>query len=245
EYIATMLDATDDMMLERLYANAPTGVEFRKLRCTLNTDTPQALGACMTKRFADRFADLIPSLRERYDAPSRAYHNWAHIQALLGHFERVSDAMRRPDAVEIALYYHDVIYVPGSKRNEDDSADAMQAELSGRADTETLEIADLIIRATANHAVPENASSSVAQDCALFLDMDLAILGAEPTAFDTFDSAIRQEFGVIPDEIFLPRRRDAMQVFLERDRIYLTSQFHDEFDARARKNLRRLIERLS
>ena len=199
----------------------------------------------MTERFADRFADLIPPLRGRYDAPGRAYHNWAHIQALLGHFERVFDAMHRPNAVEIALFYHDVVYMPGSKRNEDDSADTMQAELSGSADAETLETADLIIRATAKHAVPDVADASVAQDCALFLDMDLAILGAEPATFDAFDNAIRQEFGMIPDEIFLPRRRDAMQVFLERDRIYLTDQFHTQYDAQARSNLKRLVERLS
>ncbi len=38
-----MLDATDDMMLERLYANAPDGVEFRKLRKRIIRETREAI----------------------------------------------------------------------------------------------------------------------------------------------------------------------------------------------------------
>jgi tRNA 2-thiocytidine biosynthesis protein TtcA len=38
-----MLDATDDMMLERLYANAPEGVEFRKLRKRIIRETREAI----------------------------------------------------------------------------------------------------------------------------------------------------------------------------------------------------------
>lgn len=66
----------------------------------------------MTIRFAERFPDLADSLRARYDAPGRTYHNWAHIQTLLAHYDRNLDRMHDPDAVEIALYYHDVVYVP-------------------------------------------------------------------------------------------------------------------------------------
>ena len=38
-----MLDAIDDMMLERLYANAPDGVEFRKLRKRIIRETREAI----------------------------------------------------------------------------------------------------------------------------------------------------------------------------------------------------------
>lgn len=199
----------------------------------------------MTERFADRFPDLIPSLRTRYDAKGRTYHNWAHVQALLVHFERHRTVLHHAEAVETALYYHDVVYVPGLKTNEDESADAMAVELADRAPEAEIALADLIIRATAAHRVPEDASPDHARDCAMFLDMDLAILGAEAEAFDTFDRNIRQEFAMIPDEIFLPRRREAMRVFLERERIYLTDLFHDTYDAMARENLRRLVDRLA
>lgn len=199
----------------------------------------------MPENFADRFADLIPSLRARYDAKGRAYHNWAHILALLGHFERHMTAMHDPRAVEIALYYHDVIYVPGSRTNERDSAKVMVEEISSRASQSEVSRAETIILATEAHTVPEGIASDLAADCALFLDMDLAILGSQPTEFEAFDAAIREEFSMVPDEIFFPRRKSAMAAFLQRERIYLTDRFHDRFDAQARNNLNALIQRLS
>ncbi len=199
----------------------------------------------MTDRFADRFADLIPSLQQRYDAEGRAYHNWSHIQALLDLYENVVESLYDPAAVELALYYHDVIYVPGSKTNESDSADVMAKEVSGRADTDEIAAAALIINATVPHAVPPGTEVRLAHDCALFLDMDLAILGADAQAFDAYDRNIRQEFAMVPDEIFYPGRRKVMQGFLDRDRIFLTERFDASHDAKARSNLRRLIKRLS
>lgn len=199
----------------------------------------------MTQRFADRFPDLIPSLRNRYNAPGRTYHNWAHIQALLGHFESASGVLKDPAAVEIALYYHDVVYNPMSPTNEADSADIMLAEMTGRADAGELSTADLIVRATAAHEVPDGTLSSIVQDCELFLDMDLSILGATPEVFDAFDTAIRHEFHVVPDKVFYPRRRDVLSGFLARERIYLTERFHELYDTKARANLSRVVEALS
>ena len=199
----------------------------------------------MPERFADRFADLTPSLQERYNADGRAYHNWSHVQALLGHYEHHSTAMHDPGAVEIALYYHDVIYVPGSTRNERDSAEVMVEEISHCGSPAETSGAETIILATAAHAVPEGIAPELAADCALFLDMDLAILGSPPAVFDAFDAAIRQEFSMFPDEFFFPRRKAAMANFLERERIYLTDRFHDIFDGQARTNLTALIQRLS
>ena len=203
------------------------------------------MGADMTDRFADRFADLMLSLRQRYDAEGRTYHNWSHIQALLTQFERLTNAFHDPAAVEIALYYHDVIYAPGSTTNESDSADVMAQELTGRADANEIASATLIVNATAAHAVPAGTAPQLAQDCAMFLDMDLAILGADAEAFDSYDRNIRQEFAMVPDAMFYPARLKVMQGFLDRERIYLTERFHVSHDTKARSNLRRLIERLS
>ncbi len=199
----------------------------------------------MTDRFADRFADLIPSLQRRYDAKGRAYHIWSHIQALLTQFERLSDAFYNPAAAEDALYYHDVIYVPGPTTNESDSAGVIAQELTGRADADEIAAAALIVNATAAHAVPAGTKPQLSDDCAMFLDMDLAILGADAEAFDSYDRNIRQEFAMVPDAMFYPARLKVMQGFLDRERIYLTERFHVSHDVKARGNLRRLIERLS
>lgn len=196
----------------------------------------------MSRSFADSHPDLVAGLRTRYDEAHRAYHDWAHIEALLAWFAKLdwdNDA-----AVEMALYYHDAIYQPLSATNEADSAALMRAELAERAAAETIDRAGAIILATASHKVPDGLEPGLGRDIEQFLDIDLSILGAEEAAFDAYDRAIRKEFSAIPDEIFLPRRRQVMATFLERDRLFLTERFHESHDAQARSNLRRLIERL-
>ena len=196
----------------------------------------------MTARFADAHPALIAGLKARYGEAHRAYHTWAHIQALLTWFDQLD--WNDPTAVEIALYYHDAIYAPLSATNEVDSAALMRAEMTGLADAATVDRADAIILATANHQVPADAPPGLAQDIAQFLDMDLSILGAAAGDFDAYDAAIRQEFIAIPDAVFLPRRRAVMATFLGRDRLFLTDRFHTSHDAAARANLSRLIARL-
>ncbi len=193
-------------------------------------------------RFVDAFPDLIDGLRARYGEAHRAYHTWAHVEALLTGFETVGWA--DPAAVEIALYYHDAVYQPLSASNEADSAALMRDELKDRVRTVDIGYADAIILATANHRVPETASPDLAGDIAYFLDLDLSILGAPTEKFDLYDRQIRKEFAAIPDEVFLPRRRVVMAGFLERERLFLTDRFNDIYDAPARANLSRLVARL-
>ena len=196
-------------------------------------------------RFADRYPELVALLKAAYREPHRAYHTWDHIAALLVDYVRLADRFACPEAVETALYWHDAIYQPRAKDNEAESAAWMIREMMGKADTDCLRHAEAIILATATHRIPDGADAALSRDCALFLDMDLAILGAPEAAFDAYDEAIREEFKEIPDQFYLTGRKTIMEGFLRRERLYLTDDFHASHDAPARANLTRLIERLS
>ena len=198
--------------------------------------------AAPNQRFTQVWPDLIGVLKSHYGEAHRAYHTWDHITALLDHFERLE--WHDPKSVEAALFWHDVIYEPLSSTNEADSAAMMRKVMFGRADATLLDRAEAIVLATAKHQVPAGADSALEQDCALFLDMDLSILGAPWEEFDRYDRAIRQEFIAIPDQVFLPRRRAIMAGFLERERLFLTDTFHQNYDATARANLARLVASL-
>lgn len=189
--------------------------------------------------------EMEADLKAAYQAPGRAYHNWDHITYLLAEFQRLADHWRRPAAVETAIYWHDVIYEPTSTTNEADSAALMERRLQGRADPQTLVDARDMVLATASHDIPADMAPDLATDSALFLDMDLSILGAAPDRFDAYDAAIREEFTVIPDEVFRPRRAKVLAGFLARGRLFLTDTYHSSHDAQARENLKRAISRLS
>jgi len=196
-------------------------------------------------RFATAFPTQYAALQAGYQANGHAYHNWAHIQALLKDFERLINQFADPLAVEVALYYHDIVYLPGAQDNEVNSARLLTQEMSGLIPEETVARAEAIVLATASHQVPDTGDAALSADCQLFLDMDLAILGAPPEQFAAYDAAIRSEYGAIPDQVFLPARRSVMKGFLERSRIYLTETFPRSHDGPARQNLRRLVNSLA
>jgi predicted metal-dependent HD superfamily phosphohydrolase len=80
-----------------------------------------------------RFGAEIPSdsyfagLVAHYSEPHRAYHNLAHVMDCLDQFEPVRHLAQDAAAVEIAIWYHDVIYDPRAKDNEERSADIAAA----------------------------------------------------------------------------------------------------------------------
>ena len=191
------------------------------------------------------FTELEAELRAAYEAADRKYHNWLHITSLLADFHRLKDHWRHPEAVETAILWHDFVYVALSPSNEADSAEQMLERLKELAEPSALADAHALIITTASHTVPNDMTAELALDCALFLDMDMAILGADRAAFDQYDSAIREEFAIVPDEVYRPRRAEVLAGFLARDDLYLTETFKRGHDKQARANLQRAISRLS
>lgn len=191
------------------------------------------------------FTELEAELRAAYEAADRKYHNWLHITSLLADFHRLKDHWRHPEAVETAILWHDFVYVALSPSNEADSAEQMLERLKELAEPSVLADAHALIITTASHTVPNDMTAELALDSALFLDMDMAILGADRAAFDQYDSAIREEFAIVPDEVYRPRRAEVLAGFLARDDLYLTETFKRGHNKQARANLQRAISRLS
>ena len=190
-------------------------------------------------------ANRLDGLRARLAEPHRAYHGQRHIDILLDWHKQVRAHLHSPDAVELAIWYHDAIYVPLRPDNETASAALLRADLAGLADPALIETAAVLILATQRHDIPPGISQNLAHDCAWFLDMDLAILGADPETFTWYDAAIRTEYAAVPDPEWRARRPKILGSFLARDRLYLTDVFHTRLDAPARANLRAAIAALT
>ena len=191
--------------------------------------------------FQDRFPAELTGLQGAYAEPHRAYHDWTHIEALLGQFERDREKVQKPEAMLLAVLYHDCIYDPLSKTNEPDSAARMRVELGGRVSEQVLADAAALILATETHSLPPDLDAGLAADCALFLDMDLSILGAGREAYDRYEVAIRQEYAAVPDDAYRIGRKAVLTRFLARDRLYFTDAYRAGFEVPARANLARAI----
>lgn len=199
----------------------------------------------MTEGFADRHPHLADGLRVRYSEPHRHYHDMSHIEALLTGLRHMQTPLEDPGAVELAVWYHDAIYDPHAGDNEAQSADLLVAELKGRVDDATVRRAETMIRATFRHNLPEGLTDAEKSDCAAFLDLDLAILGADPATFDAYDANIRKEYSFVPDDLYRPARRAVLEGFLGRPRLYFTEPASRRLELPARTNLQRAIDRLA
>jgi predicted metal-dependent HD superfamily phosphohydrolase len=187
--------------------------------------------------------EIIAQAREHYDE-GRAYHNWSHIEPMLGMFEEYRALVNDADVFETKIVGHDVIYDSRRHDNETLSAKLTVKWVTGVASPRQLDAVDKGIEASATHIVPVGLPTAMASDIALFLDMDLSILGSEEDVFKQYDDAIREEYSWATDEEWKIGRAAVMKKFLSRPSIYITPQMKDRFEANARRNMTKLIETL-
>lgn len=170
-----------------------------------------------------------------YGEPHRAYHRLPHVAHVLAELEAVP--LRDP-AVEWAAWYHDAVYVAGRRDNEARSA-ALAREALGALGLAPLapRVAALVLATRDHRCDPADAPA------ALFLDADLAILGAAPEAYLAYAAAVRAEHRGVPARLFVRGRRRFLATCLEQP-VFRTAHFRARYEARARENLAAELERL-
>lgn len=183
-------------------------------------------------------------LTARYGAAGRYYHGQAHIEALLALAAEYRSSLADPQAVEAAIWFHDAIYDSRAADNEARSAALAREMLAGRTDRSRLDRIAAMIEATATHVVPDLADGRSRADAALFLDMDLSILGAAPDEFDAYEAAVRREYDWVPDAAWRAGRAGVLRTFLARPHIFHSDPFRRRFEEAARRNLARSLQRL-
>jgi predicted metal-dependent HD superfamily phosphohydrolase len=187
---------------------------------------------------------LRTELTDAYTAPGRHYHDLRHIEALLGLADSCAGEIADHEAVEAAIWFHDAVYDTRREDNEERSAALAEERLAGMASEERIARIAAMIRATAGHGMPDFADAGSRQDCALFLDMDLSILGSPEADFDAYEAAVRREYDWVPEPQWRQGRRAVLARFLVRPSIYATARFQASHEAAARRNLARAIARL-
>ena len=188
---------------------------------------------------------LKTELAALYRQPGRHYHGLAHIQALLALLQEHRADLADPQAVEAAVWFHDAIYDSRRSDNEARSAALAAEKLSSRVEAARLSRIVAMIEATATHALPDLDDEAANRDAAHFLDMDLSILGAPKSAFDSYEAAVRREYAWVDDKAWRSGRAAVLRKFLARPRIFHTEAFRERFEAQARKNIARSIAALA
>lgn len=185
-------------------------------------------------------SERLAGLRRRYAEPHRAYHGQAHIDTLLAGLAGEDRHVENKAATELAIWYHDAIYDPSASDNEARSADLLVAEMHGLACPSVVSAAERMVRATASHELPPDLPDALRGDTVTFLDLDMAVLGADPADYDVYEAGIAAEYIPVHGLTnFRTGRAAFLRAMLTRERLFHTERFHHRLDAAARANLRR------
>lgn len=185
---------------------------------------------------------LSPEQRDRLLArwrePHRRYHTVDHLSGVLRGIDELgaAGASFDRDAVELAAWFHDAVYVIGAADNEERSAVLAEEVLDGPLAAEVARL----VRVTADHDVAAGDANAAA-----LCDADLAILAAPPDRYRAYAAAVRAEYSTVPDELFRPGRAAVLRNLLAHDDLFHTTAGRERWEAAARTNLTAELDELS
>lgn len=178
---------------------------------------------------------VYDDLVRHYGEANRTYHSWPHIMQCLREFDRAAALLENPDAVELALWFHDAEYTAGASDNEQCSAELFARWANPCFSPALVKKVCELILVTKHNREPNNADESYV------LDIDLSGFGVNWLEFMRDTRNIRKEQAHIPDHIYYPSHARFVTKLLNSPRIFHTDFFHSRHEKSARKNINRLL----
>ena len=180
-------------------------------------------------------AQLWRELKVAYSKPTRYYHTLQHLE----HIYKELEPFELSPLLEFAIFYHDIVYDVKQNDNEEQSALLAQKRLTQLTLPQELnkQLFELIVE-TKTH-------KSSSKENRLFLDADLAILGSNEKSYNKYIQNVRKEYDIYDDVTYFTGRRNVLELFLEKERIYESEHFYELYEKQARKNLKQELKKLS
>jgi predicted metal-dependent HD superfamily phosphohydrolase len=174
----------------------------------------------------------------RYREPHRIYHRCTHLEHCFQQLDLAYTLIQDPDAVEMALWFHDAIYIPGSSKNEKESAELFVRAVGDHFRPSFIrKVYGLIIATTHKELAQESDNQFVT-------DIDLSSFGVDWGEFQRDTKAVRKEQADSSDAVFYPAHAKFLNSLLGRPRIFGTEFFYGRYEQRARENITRLLVNL-
>ena len=175
-----------------------------------------------------------------YREPHRHYHTPEHVEHCLRQLDLVPALIEDRDALEFAIWYHDVIYQTGEVGNERASAQLFQSHVQQcMPEAFVGKVVDLIMVTVHCRTQPESI------DQEFMVDIDLSSFGLPWPQFLRDSQAVRDESCHLDDAQFYPGQARFLRSLLERPNFCHTQFFRQRHEAQARENIARYLEQLT
>lgn len=193
------------------------------------------LFSCMNEESTEEILTISKSIYTLYSTPSRKYHCAYHPVFMLEYAKKNNIELN--NAQKLAIVFHDAVYVPGNKDNEELSADYMMCMMSPYvSNRRTLNKAYKIILDTKQHFQLKPRLKT--KQSALVLDLDIINMSLDESSFRRWNKAVEEEFAHIstPEE-----RNEFLEFFLSKENILLSDELKHKED-KIRENISALLE---
>jgi len=185
----------------------------------------------------DRPIELVDNIwneiKKAYSSNGRYYHNLNHTGDMIKSSIAYADKIEDIKTVQLAIFYHDVVY--SSKRNDNEEMSAKLATdhlIKLNFPAQKIEKCCNYIIATKGHVGLIDQT-----DLNYFLDFDLQKLGSCWDEYVEYSGQIRLEYLFYPDIVYKPGRKKVLEHFLKLEKIYKSPEFIDLYEKQARSNL--------
>jgi len=183
-------------------------------------------------------ASVWAELRQHYQESHRHYHNLNHLAHCLDALDNARAQIQEPGAVEMAIWFHDVIYQYGAKDNE-----ALSAALFRELAAATMSV-DFIDRVCDLILATRHVGVAADTETAFMVDIDLSGFGLPWEGYLADSMALRKEAPDSSDEQYYEGKLRFLNELLAWPRIFQTDYFNKLLEDRARANISRFIRDL-
>lgn len=184
------------------------------------------------------------TIESSYSQEKRSYHNYAHLIHMIGLTDHFTLTQSERISLLIAIYWHDVIVESESKNAVEESAELFLKKVCipmGVVTDPNLIPVSHLIRETNHLGGARNLPSQLGP---IIHDLDLAILGADEAHYNDYAIGVRSEYGRVSDSDFKFGRKKALRKLLSKKPLFLTKEFQNLFEAKARENMNDELARL-
>jgi predicted metal-dependent HD superfamily phosphohydrolase/Flp pilus assembly protein TadD len=171
----------------------------------------------------------------RYREPARRYHTLEHVAHCLRQTDLAAAELSDADAVRLAIWFHDVVYLPSAADNEARSAELFRGLALPALPGPLVDDVARLILAT-RYGEPARSD-----DEAWMVDIDYSSFGLPWEEFLRDSRSVRDERTDLDDAGYSAQHSRFLENLLARERLYHTGFFGDRYEASARDNITRYL----
>lgn len=166
----------------------------------------------------------------------RHYHTLDHVYDCLSKLETYAhDTKQHYDSfsiVETAIWFHDAVYNPRSKANEENSVELFMSVFGSKHDLSHKTLGQICgcIIGTKTH-------NPFSEEDKIMCDIDLSILGAERKCYAQYQYDVWKEYNFVPHDKFIIGRSAFLNGMLKKADIFSLPYFKNLYEKQARENM--------